>query len=153
MKIKSLSFLVIIISCCNVVFAQIPTGQGVGSAARGFSDSRRKNAINRKVTSKRVKRPALDAPVMLKLPGDKDKIFVKNIIIQQMLSAKEFIPQNELNELIRPYLKRDVRFVEIQELINRTSTAYEQKGLRCYLPQQDLSNDLLYLNLVPEPHE
>ena len=74
-------------------------------------------------------------------------VYVENIIV----SPSEILSEDEINNIIEDYTKKNLTFLDLETLVNRINKLYLEKGFvtaRAFLPEQTIENETVRIELV-----
>ena len=147
-KIIFLIIFLDIILATSLFAGQIPPGQSVGSTLRQLTDEKKEKETERRLTSPKTVPPSLDQEEVRQLPGNVEKIYIQNIIVQEDRSKPDRVNKYDLLDLVRNYERRYLSLGEMRTLADSITQQFSYKGVRAYVPQQSFAGGMMYINIV-----
>ncbi|MDI6759101.1 MAG: POTRA domain-containing protein [Candidatus Omnitrophota bacterium] len=148
MRIKITCLLIVFFWFNFPCFAQAQPSKEMSVIERTAALEREEKALRKKIEEKKKKLEVEKKPSFLPLPIEsQEKIFIKDIRVTKATQ----IPQKEINAIIASYVNKELVFSQIQEIVNKITDSYRQKGFitsRAYVPPQKIEKGILEITVL-----
>ena len=140
--------IVVLISCLFLSFNIPVFAQRVQQTEKADREIDKDKALREKIEKERKKPEIVDKTIPPKAPAiPQEKALIKEITV----TGATLISDKEVNDIIQPYIGKELTVAEMQKIADLITDAYRQKGYvtsRAYLPPQQIERQILEIRIV-----
>lgn len=124
-----------------------PGSATVGSALQEYANERKEANMEKRLKTKPVKKPSIDAPEITVLPGGRGDVYIVKVIVQANTPVEKEMGSAIL-KMTAKYEGRNLSLIDMKHLAREITDTYTAKKCRAYVPEQSFNDNALYINFV-----
>ncbi|MDD4957394.1 MAG: hypothetical protein PHH49_05245 [Candidatus Omnitrophica bacterium] len=138
-----------LIIIASLFLPAVADGLTVGGSLQQYTDKVRQSEEEREFASSRAEIPAIDAPALEMVPGE--KVFIKAIKLNKGKGVRlDKVVAFETANMLMGKAGREMTLEDMTGIAAETESVIKDGQMDAYVPEQEFRKGVLYINIVKQ---